>query len=83
VAGEVQGNEKIIIATVPEHNVVYALHKGPYADLTVVYQAMVEFVMINHYDVIGSPKEIYLNSPEDVSASELLTEVHFPVIKMG
>jgi effector-binding domain-containing protein len=83
VDGEVQGTEKIIIATVPEHKVVYAKHKGPYADLPLVYQSMVEFVMINKYDVIGSPKEIYFNSPEEVSASELLTEVQFPVIKMG
>jgi effector-binding domain-containing protein len=82
VAGEVVGNERIIIANVPEHKVVYALHKGPYADIPLVYQSLVEFVMINKYDVIGSPKEIYFNSPEEVSASELLTEVQFPVIKM-
>lgn len=83
VAGEVLGNEKIVIATIPEHKVVSATYKGPYSDLPDVYKAMVEFVMMNKYDVIGSPKEVYYNSPEDVSASELLTEVQFPVIKMG
>jgi len=83
VEGEVQGTEKIIIATVPEHTVVYAVHKGSYADLPLVYQSMVEFVMMNKYDVIGSPKEIYFNSPDEVSAGELLTEIQFPVIKMG
>ncbi len=82
VSGEVLGNEKIVIATIPEHKVISAMYKGPYSDLTDVYKAMVEFVMMNKYDVIGSPKEVYYNSPEDVSASELLTEVQFPVIKM-
>ena len=74
---------KIVIATIPEHNVISAKYKGPYSDLPDVYKAMVEFVMMNKYDVIGSPKEIYYNSPEDVSVSELVTEVQFPVIKMG
>lgn len=83
VTGEVMGNDKIVIATIPEHKVISAIYKGPYSELPDVYQAMVEFVMMNKYDVIGSPKEVYYNSPEDVSASELLTEIQFPVIKMG
>lgn len=83
VQGEVEGSGKIIIATVPEHKVISAVHKGQYSDLKDTYQTMVEFVLENNYDIIGSPKEIYLNSPEDVSTSELMTEIQFPVIKMG
>lgn len=83
VLGEIQGTSRIVIATIPEHTVISAKYKGPYSDLPDVYKAMVEFVMINKYDVIGSPKEVYYNSPEDVSVNELVTEVQFPVIKMG
>lgn len=82
VLGEIEGTSRIVIATIPEHKVISATHKGPYTDLPDVYQAMVDFVILNKYDVIGSPREIYYNSPEDVSVNELVTEVQFPVIKM-
>lgn len=82
IEGEVSGTDKIMIVTIPEHRVVYAMHKGPYSTLSQVYDSMVEFVLANNYDVIGSPKEIYINNPEEVPASELLTEIQFPVIKM-
>jgi effector-binding domain-containing protein len=43
---------------------------------------MAEYSIKNKYDVIGSPKEIYFNSPHEVAEEELLTEIQFPVIKM-
>ncbi len=82
VAGDVESSGNVMIASIPTHTVVYSVFKGPYSKLSEVYEAMVEFVLENNYDVIGSPKEIYHNSPEDVPAGELLTEVQFPVIKM-
>lgn len=83
VDGEVKGTDTINIATIPEHKVVSSIYIGPYSEIQNTYQDMVNFVMSNHYDVIGSPKEIYHNSPNDVAASDLMTEVQFPVIHMG
>ncbi|MCK9150460.1 GyrI-like domain-containing protein [Methanobacterium alcaliphilum] len=83
VEGDVKGNQNISIATIPEHKVVYAIYIGPYSEIQKTYQKMVNFVMTNHYDVIGSPKEIYHNSPQEVAAGELMTEIQFPVIHMG
>ncbi len=83
IQDEVTGTDKILIVSIPEHRVVYTVYKGPYANIDRVYDALVKFVLTHDYDVIGSPKEIYFNSPEEVAASELLTEVQFPVIKKG
>jgi AraC family transcriptional regulator len=82
VAGDVESSGNVMVVSILTHTVVYSVYKGPYPGLSEVYKAMVEFVLANNYDVIGSPKEIYHNSPEDVPAGELLTEVQFPVIKM-
>jgi len=40
-----------------------------------------EYIMKNGYEIFGSPMEIYLNDPGEVSEDELLTEVQFPVRK--
>jgi AraC family transcriptional regulator len=82
VVGDLESSGNVMVVSLLEHTVVYSIFKGPYSKLSEVYAAMVEFVLANNYDVIGSPKEIYHNSPEDVPAGDLLTEVQFPVIKM-
>ena len=43
---------------------------------------MIEFAEVNHYDIIGSPKEIFLNSPFEVEEKDCLREIQLPVIKM-
>lgn len=79
---ELEGNNEINIVELLEHRVLATLHKGSYATLNESYKEMVEYSIKNNYDIIGSPKEIYFNSPHEVPKEELLTEIQFPVIKI-
>ncbi|MDR1721961.1 MAG: GyrI-like domain-containing protein [Methanobrevibacter sp.] len=80
--GHHENKDKIQVVELLEHTVVYTIHKGPYTTLEETYKKLAEFTIKYNYDIIGSPKEIYFNSPLEVEESELVTEVQFPVIKM-
>jgi effector-binding domain-containing protein len=79
--GEAQGEGKIQIKTFPAHEVLSAIHKGPYNQIAPVYAALMEHATQNDYDVTGAPMELYLTNPMEVAESDLLTEVRFPVAK--
>lgn len=79
---EISEEEDIKVVDLLEHRVLSTTHKGSYKELHNTYKEMVEYSIKNNYDIIGSPKEIYFNSPHGVSEDELITEVQFPVIKM-
>ena len=68
---------------IPEHSVLAVVHKGPYNEVGPVIHALAEYADENGYDIVGPLTEVYLNDPSQVSPDELLTEVRFPVIKMG
>jgi AraC family transcriptional regulator len=76
-----EGNVQIKI--IPEHTVLAAMHKGPYTEVGPVIHGLAEYAVENGYDIIGPVTEVYLNNPNEVPEDELLTEVRFPVIKMG
>ena len=79
---ELEGDGEINIVELLEHRVLATVHKGPYSTISESYKKMAEYSIENNYDIIGSPKEIYFNSPHEVPEEELLTEIQFPVIKM-
>ena len=81
--GEAQDEGKVMIKIIPEHTVITAMHKGPYTEVGPVIHGLAEYAVENSYDIIGPVTEVYLNNPNEVEPSELLTEVQFPVIKMG
>ncbi len=79
--GELEGTDEIQIKTVPEHEAVSAIFKGPYGEAASVYMGLIEHAANEGYHIAGAVLESYLNSPEEVPESELLTEVQFPVVK--
>jgi Transcriptional regulator, effector-binding domain/component len=79
--GELDGDGDIQIKTVPEHQVVSTIFQGPYGEAASFYMALVEYAQKEGYQIIGPVLESYLNSPDEVPESELLTEVQFPVVK--
>lgn len=74
---------KLGFKEIPEHSVLAAVHKGPYTEVGPVIQAIAEYADKNGYDIVGPVTEVYLNDPHEVAPEDLLTEVRFPVIKMG
>jgi len=82
--GELKLQEgKLGFKEIPEHTVLLAIHKGPYTDVGPVIHAIAEYAAKNNYDIVGPVTEVYLNDPSQVKPEELITEVRFPVIKMG
>ncbi|WP_414469731.1 AraC family transcriptional regulator [Methanobacterium sp. ACI-7] len=76
-----EGNVQVKI--IPEHTVVATMHKGPYDQVGPVIEGLAKYAVENGYDIIGPVTEVYLNNPNEVEPEKLLTEVQFPVIKIG
>jgi len=74
---------KLGFKEIPEHSVLAAIHKGPYTEVGPVIQAIAEYADKNGYDIVGPVTEVYLNDPHETAPEDLMTEVRFPVIKMG
>lgn len=81
IVGETQPEGKVKIKIIPSQMVLSTMLVGPYDKLGEIHMALGEYADKNGYEIIGAPMEIYFNCPTDVSESELLTEVHFPVVK--
>ena len=76
--------EEIRIVNIIEHKVLSGIHKGSLDNIQETYNIMAEYSIENKYDIIGSPKEIYLKNKYEVDNEEdLVTEIQLPVIKMG
>ncbi len=71
------------VKTIPEHTVISTIHKGPLDQIGPTIKGLAEYGIKNSYDIIGPVTEVYLNDPNEVAPEELLTEVRFPVIKIG
>lgn len=76
-----EGKGDIEARELPSGLVVYVVHKGPYSELAATYQALDVWIGENGYKYAGPAKEIYLNDPSETPASELLTEIQYPVAR--
>ena len=75
---------EIRIVTLIEHKVLSGIHNGSLDNIQESYNIMAEYSIENKYDIIGSPKEIYIKNKYEVDNEEdLVTEIQLPVIKMG
>lgn len=79
--GDAESEGEIKVKTVPEHKVLSTVFKGPYGMAASTYVGLFEYAAKNGYTISGPPTESYLNSPDEVSEEDLLTEVLFPVTK--
>lgn len=56
-------------------------HKGPYQEVTPAYHSITQWISENGYEIVGAPREIYINDPTITAPEELLTQVEFPISK--
>lgn len=76
--------EEIRIVTLIEHTVLSGIHNGTMDNIQETYNIMAEYSIENKYDIIGSPKEIYIKNRYEVdNEDDMVTEIQLPVIKMG
>jgi effector-binding domain-containing protein len=62
-------------------DIACTMHKGPFDQVGVVYDALFGWIMENGYEIAGPSEEVYLTDPAYTPPAELLTEVRFPVRK--
>ncbi len=75
--------EPIRLVNILEHKVLSGIHKGPLNTIQETYTKMAEYSIENKYDIIGSPKEIYIKKYFEVEdENDIITEIQLPVIKM-
>jgi len=55
------------------------VHKGAYAECGAAYKQLFSFVEHNYKKIVGPIREVYLNDPQKVPESELLTEIYAPL----
>lgn len=80
--GDAYGDERVKIKIMPKHKILSAIHKGPYEEIGSVYAEMMQYIIESGHEMIGAPREVYINTPGKVPDEELLTEVIFPVISL-
>ncbi len=76
--------EEIRIVNIIEHKVLSGIHNGSLDNIQETYNIMAEYSIENKYDIIGSPKEVYIKNKYEVeNEDDMVTEIQLPVIKMG
>ncbi len=79
VTEDITGEGDIVASEIPAGKHVSCTHKGPYAASEAAYKVMTEWMQKNQCVPTGVAYEFYLNSPEEVPESELLTRIIFPL----
>ncbi len=59
------------------------VHHGAFSSLGKAYNALLEWVEKNGYQIVGSTREIYLEYEKDGDESKYVTEIQVPVEKYG
>jgi effector-binding domain-containing protein len=59
--------------------VATTMHTGPYDGLVDAYAALQAWVEANGRAVVGPPREVYFNGPQDATPDQYLTEVAWPI----
>ena len=74
------GNGRVRIRQLPAIQVASVLHQGAYTSLSSAYQAIMQWISDNNYQIIGPDREIYLRGPgPNANPAEFVTEIQFPI----
>jgi effector-binding domain-containing protein len=79
ITGRISAGPGFEVKAVPEHKVVSIFHTGPYGECEGAYAKAMDYIGKNKLSVAGPFREIYMNSPEEVPESQLLTEIQVPI----
>jgi len=55
------------------------IHRGRYTEIAPAYHSLTKWVSENGYEIVGPTREIYLNDPQAVEETGLLTRLEFPI----
>lgn len=83
ISKKITGSDRVNVYELPElEQAVCTVHKGRYEDIGEAYKALMGWIQVNGYQVIGQNRELYFTDPTKVKdPSENVTEIQFPVNK--
>jgi effector-binding domain-containing protein len=73
------GKDNVTCCLMPSGKAAAAMYKGPYSGMEKIYEEMFDWIIENEYESTGVYYEYYLNSPDEVPVSELLTRIIMPL----
>ncbi len=79
VAKPVPEKGEIKMGEIPQGKVVTYMYKGPYTGMEEPYKEILQWIETNGHAQTGVYYEYYLNSPQEVPETELLTKIAIPV----
>ena len=75
--------DRIRVVDMIENKVLAATHYGSTDTIMDTYAQLVEIAQKNHYDIIGSPKEVLIKGLHNCdNEAEFITEIQLPIIEM-
>lgn len=77
----IESRGDLVSHEVPSGQAAVTIHKGPYSEMEPVYKDLDAWLKENGYRYAGPAREVYLNDPDQVAESDLLTEVSIPIAK--
>lgn len=80
ITGRIMAGPGFEVQTMPAHRVISVFSTGPYSECEYAYAKAMDYAGRAGLKVTGPFREIYLNSPDEVPESELLTEIQIPVV---
>lgn len=75
--------DRIRVVNMIENKVLAGRHFGPTDNILDTYAQLVEVAQANHYDIIGSPKEVLIKGIHNCNnENDFITEIQLPIIEM-
>ena len=78
-AFESQNESDVEVLELPEGPVAALTHHGSYENMGESYATLVTWISEHGHNIVGPAREVYFNSPHEVSEAELRTEITFPI----
>lgn len=78
----IPNNEQMWVYELPAlETMASVIHQGSFSSIGQAYNALLEWVEKNGYQIVGSTREIYLQYERDGDQSQYVTEIQIPVEK--
>lgn len=75
--------DRIRVVDMISNKVLSGRHYGPVDNIMETYEKLVDIAQENHYDIIGSPKEVLVKNVHNCdNEKDYVTEIQLPIIEM-
>jgi effector-binding domain-containing protein len=79
IVGRISVEPGFEVKSLPGGKMVTLIYTGPYHEIAGAYTRAIEYVGSHGLNVNGPCREMYLNNPQEVPESKLMTEIQIPV----